>query len=81
MLCDDYRGVRGAQQAGEVGQRVGVMHVNDVGLLPGRRDVPRSNLLRAERRKRECPSHQGPLADRLASTADAFHRDYFDMVP
>jgi hypothetical protein len=71
MLSHDHRGPPGAEQAGHVGQRMRMMHVDDVGPLPCRRDVAGGDFLRAERGKRECPGDRGPLAGGAAGPASA----------
>ena len=58
-----------------------MVDVNDVGALPRRRDVPRRDLLRAERREREGPRHRGALAARGARPAAGLHRDDLHLVP
>ena len=49
MLGDDHGRAAGPEQAGDVGQRMRVMEVDDVRPLPGGGDVARRDLLAAEK--------------------------------
>ena len=80
VLGHDHRGVPGAQQAGQIGERVGMMDVDDVGPFPGGRNVARGNLLRAKRRKGEGAGDQRPMAAGFAAPSQAFDRHHLDLV-
>ena len=80
MLGDDDRRPAGAEQAGDVGQRVGVVHVDDVGLLPRGRDVAGGDLLGAQGGEGEGAGDGGVLATRASGAPPTLHRDHLHLV-
>jgi hypothetical protein len=82
MLGHDHRRSPRAEQAGHVGQGVGVMYMDDVGALPRGGDVARRDLLRAKRSERERASDRGTLAPDVPGAAQRrFDGHDLDLVP
>jgi hypothetical protein len=81
VLSYHNRSSSSAKKTRKIGQRMRVMHVNDIGPFPCGGDISRRDLLRAESRKRKCPSDLGSWPDRLAARSAAFHCHHLDLVP
>ncbi len=80
MLSHHHRRSTRTKQAGQVGEWMGMVDVDDIGALPGGRDVSGRDFLAAKRRERKGPGHARAVSSRLAGPAATLDRHHLDLV-